>query len=123
MKKILSILVVLGFMATAAWVQAEEKKAKKSSSSGGTTVEFVSSGQGQKSVGDDPIIADDPYKGKTVTERDEAGHPLTQKSYGAECKTDECIRAQKRQTSETTGWRDDHKEGLRPNPYGTEGEK
>lgn len=70
-------------------------------------VEFVSTGEGQKQVGHDAPEVDDPYKGKPVPEAAEAGAPLTQQSYEGDCKDDRCIRAEKRQTSEGTTWRDD----------------
>lgn len=113
---IFSLLIIgmaVGGHALAEDKAKEEPKAKKSNA--GTTVEFVSTGEGDMQVGNDPVIADDPYKGKTVTEADEAGHPLTQKSYGEECKDDLCDRAEKRQTSEGTTWRDD--EGKLRKPY------
>jgi len=75
-------------------------------------VEFVSTGEGDRSVGNEVPSVSDPYEGKKVTPRDDAGHPLTQKSY-EDCEgEDRCIRAKKRQLSETTDWKDDRKSGL-----------
>lgn len=82
-------------------------------------VEFVSTGQGDKPAGghyDAPDVGD-PYAGKTVTERDDAGHPLTQQSY-ENCTTDACKRAEQRWSrGGGTTYKDDVKEGLRK-PYG-----
>ena len=99
MKKILAILGTLGGLVFATGVMA-------------TDVQFVSTGEGDKSVGNEVPSVSDPYEGKKVTPRDDAGHPLTQKSY-ENCKgEDRCDRAEKRQTSTTTDWKDDRKSGL-----------
>jgi len=82
-------------------------------------VEFVSTGEGQTS-GSDAVIADDPYKGSDVPDSAYAGSKKTQKSYDEECKDDLCERAEKRQTSEGTTWKDDVKSGLHKG-YGTSG--
>ena len=61
--------------------------------------------------GDTPSV-DDPYKGKTPSQKDYDGHSLTQKSYDEACTTDECKRAEQRQTQEGSTWREDVKTGL-----------
>lgn len=79
-------------------------------------VEFVSTGEGDKSIGGGAdAIADDPYKGKQVTEQDEAGSKLTQREYKENCDPgdDLCKRAKQRQTSQGDTWKEDVKEGRR----------
>ena len=105
MKKVGLLILVLAFMGGVAMAG---------------DVEFVSTGQGDKPAGgthDAPDVGD-PYAGKTVNERDNAGNPLTQQSY-EDCKTDACRRANQRWSSEGTTYKDDVKQGLRK-PYGTE---
>ena len=124
MARILSVAFAMAFLLTAMTLQAEdkpkEKKAKKTST---TSVEFVSTGESDSHVQGhyDIPTADDPYKGKTVKERDFAGHPSTQKAYGDDCTDARCKRAEQRQLSEGDTWKDDYQKGRRPNPYGTEG--
>jgi hypothetical protein len=79
-------------------------------------VEFVSTGEGDIKGGDVESV-DDPYQGKELKKSDLEGDPRTQKSYGEECKDDLCNRAEKRQTSEGTTWRDDVDSGLKPTGY------
>ncbi len=94
MKRILYLILAMTFFAAPITAMAGD-------------VEFVSTGEGDKQVGRDAPEVDDPYKGKPLPASAEAGHPLTQKSYDAECKDDLCDRAEKRQTSEGTTWKDD----------------
>jgi hypothetical protein len=105
MKRLLFLLWAMAFVGGAAYA---------------ADVEFVSTGQGDRPAGgvhDAPDVGD-PYAGKTVTPRDDAGAALTQQSY-ENCTTDACRRAEKRWSSEGTTYKDDVKQGLRK-PYGTE---
>lgn len=68
----------------------------------------------------DAIIADDPYAGKEVKQRDLDGHALTQQGYGDDCTDAKCQRAKDRQLSEGTDWRDDVRTGKKIGGYGTE---
>lgn len=105
MKKLFLLVLVMAFMGGGAYA---------------ADVEFVSTGQGDKPAGgahDAPDVGD-PYAGKTVTERDDAGSAGTQQSY-ENCTTDACRRAEKRWSSEGTTYKDDVKQGLRK-PYGPE---
>lgn len=80
--------------------------------------EFISTDEARKqgTLQSDAPSVDDPYMKRAPTERDFKGHPLTQQSY-EDCKTDVCKRAEKRQTTEGTTWRDDVNSGLKKGGY------
>ena len=60
---------------------------------------------------DDPNVGD-PLQGKEVSPRDDRG-PANTQTYCEEGSTNpDCIRAEKRQTSPTTTWKDDCASGL-----------
>jgi hypothetical protein len=118
MKRLIVVFFALALMGGVVFAKDDSSKGTTSS---GTQVEFVTTGQGDKPAGgghDAPDVGD-PYAGKTVTERDNAGSALTQQSY-ENCTTDACRRAEKRWNSEGTNYKDDVNQGLRK-PYGTEG--
>lgn len=119
MKKLIVLFFAVAFMGGVAWAKddSSQSSSKSSSSSSGTQVEFVSTGQGNKPASDtyDAPDVGDPYAGKTVKERDDAGSAATQHSY-ENCTTDACRRANQRWSSEGTTYKDDVNQGLRK-PY------
>jgi hypothetical protein len=83
-----------------------------------TGPQFISTDQArqQGSLESDSPSVDDPYMNKTPTARDLHGAPLTQGSY-ENCTAEHCVRAEKRQTTEGTTWRDDVNSGAKKGGY------
>lgn len=75
------------------------------------SVKFVTTGTAGSQHGSDVPAESDPVGNKPLSARDDAGHPLTQQPYTDDCKEDRCIRAEKRQTGNTT-WQEDRASGL-----------